>query len=67
MQITRNTLETAAGPGEWFTGAVYIDTVATPSEPTLVGSWGTLEGIRLIPPAGSRLRSSPRSARLPPR
>jgi quercetin dioxygenase-like cupin family protein len=34
MQITRNILETAPGPGEWFTGTVYIDTVATPSEPS---------------------------------
>lgn len=25
MQITRNTVETATGPNEWFTGAVYID------------------------------------------
>ena len=32
MQITRNSVETAAGPSEWFTGRVYIDTVATPSE-----------------------------------
>jgi quercetin dioxygenase-like cupin family protein len=31
VQITRNTSETAAGPTDWFTGAVYIDTVATPS------------------------------------
>jgi quercetin dioxygenase-like cupin family protein len=31
MQITKNSIETAAGPREWFTGAVYIDTVATPS------------------------------------
>ena len=31
MQITRNSTETAAGPSEWFTGAVYIDTVAKPS------------------------------------
>ena len=31
MQITRNTLETARGPSDWFTGAVYIDTVAAPS------------------------------------
>jgi quercetin dioxygenase-like cupin family protein len=34
MQITRNSLETTPGPSEWFTGAVYIDTVATPSEPS---------------------------------
>jgi quercetin dioxygenase-like cupin family protein len=32
MQITRNTIETTAGPSEWFTGAVYVDTVATPSD-----------------------------------
>jgi quercetin dioxygenase-like cupin family protein len=31
MQITRNTLETARGPSDWFTGAVYIDTVAAPA------------------------------------
>ncbi len=31
MQITRNSLETTAEPSEWFTGAVYLDTVATPS------------------------------------
>src|SRR5687767_2988398 len=35
MQITRSgSTETAPGPSEWFTGAVYIDTVATPSEPS---------------------------------
>ena len=32
MQITRNTLATAQGPSEWFTGTVYIDPVAAPSE-----------------------------------
>ena len=32
MQITRNNLGSASGPSEWFTGAVYTDTVATPSE-----------------------------------
>jgi quercetin dioxygenase-like cupin family protein len=32
MQLTRNSVETAAGPSEWFTEAVYIDTVATPSD-----------------------------------
>jgi quercetin dioxygenase-like cupin family protein len=33
MRITRAMVETAAGPEEWFTGAVYLDTVATPSGP----------------------------------
>jgi quercetin dioxygenase-like cupin family protein len=31
MQITRNSDDTGAGPSDWFTGTVYIDTVATPS------------------------------------
>ena len=31
MHITRNTAETMAGPSEWFTGAVYVDAIATPA------------------------------------
>ncbi len=31
MQITKNTVDTGIGPSQWFTGAVYIDTVATPA------------------------------------
>ena len=31
MKITRNGVETARGPSDWFTGAVYIDSVAAPS------------------------------------
>ena len=31
MQITRNSIETARGPSDWFSGAVFIDTVAAPS------------------------------------
>lgn len=31
MQITRNSIETRVGPSEWFTGAVYVDSVAAPS------------------------------------
>ena len=30
MQITRTTVDTQKGPADWFTGDVYIDTVATP-------------------------------------
>jgi quercetin dioxygenase-like cupin family protein len=32
MQITRSGGDTSPGPTEWFTGAVYLDQVATPSE-----------------------------------
>jgi hypothetical protein len=31
MQITRNSIETASGPSDWFTGQVFIDTVAAPT------------------------------------
>jgi quercetin dioxygenase-like cupin family protein len=34
MQITRSSIDTMAGPSDWFTGAVYIDTVAAPSKPS---------------------------------
>jgi quercetin dioxygenase-like cupin family protein len=34
MQITRSSIDTMAGPSDWFAGAVYIDTVATPSGPS---------------------------------
>jgi len=32
MQITKNSIQTTAGPSEWFTGKVYIDAVAAPAE-----------------------------------
>jgi quercetin dioxygenase-like cupin family protein len=38
MQITRNSIETRTGPAEWFTGNVFIDTVAEPTEPSRVGA-----------------------------
>jgi quercetin dioxygenase-like cupin family protein len=31
VQITRNNLDTNRGPSDWFTGVVYVDTVAAPS------------------------------------
>ena len=34
MKITKNTVESATGPREWFTGVVYVDPVATPSGPS---------------------------------
>jgi quercetin dioxygenase-like cupin family protein len=39
VQVTRSSsTETVAGPGEWFTGTVYVDTVAAPSEPSRLGA-----------------------------
>ena len=31
MQLTRSGLATAAGPSDWFTGAVFVDSIARPS------------------------------------
>ncbi len=40
MQITKSSIETVAGPSDWFTGAVYIDAVAAPSDASRVSaSW----------------------------
>ena len=36
MDITRNTVETNAGPSDWFTGDVYIDAVAAAPAPARV-------------------------------
>ncbi|HKS92598.1 MAG TPA: cupin domain-containing protein [Tepidiformaceae bacterium] len=30
MQVTRNSIKTARGSSDWFTGVVYVDSVATP-------------------------------------
>src|SRR5213592_3034628 len=32
MQITRTGIETAQASSDWFTGAVYIDTIAVPAD-----------------------------------
>jgi quercetin dioxygenase-like cupin family protein len=38
VQITRNSVETMPGPGDWFTGSVYVDAVAAPSGPSRVAA-----------------------------
>src|SRR5918911_5234396 len=38
MQITRATTETTKGPSDWFSGNVYIDAVAAPSEGSRLGA-----------------------------
>src|SRR5204863_9562425 len=38
MEITRNTLDTSPGPADWFTGTVYIDTIAAPGEASTLGA-----------------------------
>ena len=38
MQVTKNSVKTNPGPSEWFTGSVYVDTVAVPSGPSRVNA-----------------------------
>src|SRR5437667_5638481 len=38
MQITRNSLDTSPGPSDWFTGSVYIDAIAAPSDESRLGA-----------------------------
>ena len=36
MEITRSSIDTVKGPGDWFTGDVYIDAVAAAPPPARV-------------------------------
>ena len=38
MQVTRSSLATQKGPGDWFTGDVYIDAAAAPAGSSTVGA-----------------------------
>ena len=38
MQVTKGSIATAAGPSDWFTGAVYIDTITAPSNEWRIGA-----------------------------
>jgi quercetin dioxygenase-like cupin family protein len=55
MEITRSSLDTAAGPGDWFTGAVYIDAVAAPS----AGSRVSASNVHFTPGARTHWHTHP--------
>ena len=55
MQVTRNSLETTPGPEDWFTGAVFIDTVAVPSQ----GSRLAAASVHFTPGARTAWHSHP--------
>jgi quercetin dioxygenase-like cupin family protein len=38
MQITSNNLDTNPGPSDWFTGSVFVDTVASPTAGSRIGA-----------------------------
>ena len=56
MQITRNSIDTQPGPRDWFTGAVYIDTVAVPA----AGSRLTASNVHFAPGARTAWHTHPR-------
>ena len=55
MQITTDGLDTAAGPAEWFTGSVFIDQVATPSDSFRVNA----SNVRFTPGARTAWHTHP--------
>jgi quercetin dioxygenase-like cupin family protein len=55
MQITRNSVETVRGPEDWFTGAVYIDPVAAPSNESRVSA----SNVHFTPGARTRWHTHP--------
>ena len=55
MKITRNERETAAGSDQWFTGAVYVDPIATPGG----GSRLNASAVRFTPGARTAWHTHP--------
>ncbi len=55
MQITRNGIDTAVGPSDWFSGAVYVDTVATPSDVSRLSA----SGVHFTPSARTAWHTHP--------
>jgi quercetin dioxygenase-like cupin family protein len=55
MQITRNSIGTSPGPSDWFTGAVFIDAVAAPSN----GSRLSASSVHFTPAARTAWHTHP--------
>ena len=55
MKITRMSSDTMRGPSEWFTGAVFVDTVAAPSE----GSHLSASSVHFTPRARTAWHTHP--------
>lgn len=56
MEITRNSLDTNPGPGDWFTGSVFIDAITAPSK----GSWLGASSVHFTPGARTAWHTHPR-------
>jgi quercetin dioxygenase-like cupin family protein len=55
MQVTRNRIATVAGSSDWFTGAVFVDSVAAPSG----GSRLTASSVHFTPGARTAWHTHP--------
>jgi quercetin dioxygenase-like cupin family protein len=55
MEITKSSIETTPGPADWFTGDVYIDTVAAPA----MGSCLTASSVHFTPGARTAWHTHP--------
>jgi len=60
MHVTRNGIDTAAGPEDWFTGSVYLDSVAAPSD----GSRLSASSVHFTPGARTAWHTHPRGQTL---
>ncbi len=55
MEITRNSTDTRRGPADWFTGEVYLDVVAAPSD----GSHLSASSVHFTPGARTAWHTHP--------
>jgi quercetin dioxygenase-like cupin family protein len=55
MQITRNGIDTTPGPGDWFTGTVYVDAVAAAAD----GSGLSASSVHFTPGARTAWHTHP--------
>jgi hypothetical protein len=55
MQIATHSLDTQAGPSDWFAGAVYIHTVAAPSASSRLSA----SSVHFTPRCAHRLAHAP--------
>ena len=55
MKVTKNSVDTQAGPAEWFTGTVFLDAVAAPEE----GARITASSVHFTPGARTAWHTHP--------
>ena len=60
MEITRSSLATTRGSADWFTGDVYVDTVAAPSGPSRLAA----SSVHFTPGARTAWHTHPRGQTL---